>query len=71
MLRGSGAADGPEAVGTDASATAPDAELPWAERIKLLYDVGDGSDERVAEVLDAIQRTEGELASAEIADMHF
>ena len=67
MLRGSGAADGPEAVGTDASATAPDAELPWAERIKLLYDVGDGSDERVAEVLDAIQRTEGELASAEIA----
>ena len=71
MLRGSGAADGPGAVDTDASATAPDAELPWAERIKLLYDVGDGSDARVSEVFDAIQRTEGELSSAEIADMHF
>ena len=71
MLRGSGAADGPGAVDTDASATAPDAALPWAERIKLLYDVGDGSDARVSEVFDAIQRTEGELSSAEIADMHF
>ena len=69
MLRGSGASDGPGAAGTDARATAPDAELSWFERIKLLYDVGDGSDERVAEILDAIKRTEGELASAEITDI--
>ena len=61
----------PEAVSTDASAKVTDAELPWAERIKQLYDVGDGSDARVAEVFDAIQRIEGELANAEIADMHF
>ena len=71
MLRGSSAADGPEAVSTDAGAKVTDAELPWAERIKQLYDVGDGSDARVAEVFDAIQRIEGELANAEIADMHF
>ena len=71
MLRGSNAAEGPAAASADASAKVPDAELPWAERIKQLYDVGDGSDARVAEVFDAIQRTEGELANAEIADMHF
>ena len=72
MFRGPGASDGPGAAGTDARESALlGAELAWPERIKLLYDVGDGSDERVAEVLGAIQRTEGELANAEIADMHF
>ena len=72
MLRGAGAPDGPGATGTDARESALGAELSWPERIKLLYDAGDdGTDERVAEVLDAIQRIEGELANAEIADMHF
>ena len=71
MLRGAGASDAPGATGTDAREPVPGAELSWPERIKQLYDIGDGSDARVAEVLDAIQRTEGELANAEIADMHF
>ena len=71
MFRGSGTPDGFAAAGTDARESALGAELAWPERTKLLYDVGDGSDERVAEVLGAIQRTEGELANAEIADMHF
>ena len=71
MFRGTGASDGPDEAGTDARESALDAELAWPERIKLLYDVGDGSDECVAEVLDAIRRTEGELANAAIGDMHF
>ena len=71
MFRGSGASDRPGSAGTDARESALGAELAWPERIKLLYDVGDGSDERVAEVLDAIQRTEGELANADIAEMYF
>ena len=71
MLRGAGAPDGPGATGADARESALDAELSWPERIELLYDVGDGTDERVEEVLGAIQRIEGELANAEIADMHF
>ena len=71
MLRGTGAPDGPEATGTDARESVLGAELSWPERIKLLYDAGDGTDERVAEVLNTIQRIEGELANAEITDMHF
>ena len=71
LFRGTGAPDGPGAVGTDARESELGAELAWPERIKLLYDVGDGSDERVAAVLGAIQHTEGELANTEIDDMHF
>ena len=48
LLRGTGVPDGPGAVGTDAREPALGAKLAWPERIKLLYDVGDGSDERVA-----------------------
>ena len=71
MFRGTGASDGPGAAGTDARESTLGAEPAWAERIKLMYDVGDGSDERGAEVLDAIQHTEGELANAGIDDMRF
>ena len=71
MFRGPSASDAPGAAVADARELAPGAELAWPERIAQLYDVGDGSDERVAEVLDAIKRTEGELASATIPDMHF
>ena len=71
MFRGTGTSDGPGAAGTDASESALGAELAWPERTKLPYDVGDGSDERVGEVLGAIQHTEGELANAGIDDMHF
>ena len=71
MFRGTGASDGPDEAGTDASESAPDAVLAWPERIKALYDVGDGSDERVAEVPNSIRRIEGALANAPIGDMHF
>ena len=71
LFRGTGVPDGPGAVGTDVREPALGAEPAWSEHIKQQYDVGDGSDERVAAVLDAIQHTEGELANAEIDDMHF
>jgi hypothetical protein len=70
MFRGTGASDGADETGTDASESATDADA-WPERIKALYDVGDGSDERVAEVLNSIRRIEGALANAPIGDMHF
>ena len=71
MLRGPSASDAPGAAVTVDRESTPGAEFAWPERIAQLYDVGDGSDERVAEVLDAIRRTEGELANAAIDDMHF
>ena len=71
MLRGPSAPDAPGVAVTIDRESTPDAELTWPEHIAQLYDVGDGSDERVAEVLDAIKTTEGDLNSATIPDMHF
>ena len=71
MLRGPSAPDAPGAAVTTDRESTPAAELTWPEHIAQLYDVGDGSDERVAEVLDAINITEGDLNSATIPDMHF
>ena len=71
LISGAGSPDGLGAVGDDSREPAADTEHDWAEHIKQQYDIGDGSDARVAAVLDAIQQTEGELANAEIGDMHF
>ena len=71
LISGAGSPDGLGAVGDDTREPAAGSEREWAEHIKQQYDIGDGSDARVAAVLDAIQRTEGELANAEIGDMHF
>ena len=71
LISGAGSPDGLGAVGDDSREPAADTEHDWAEHIKQQYDIGDGSDARVAAVLDVIQRTEGELANAEIGDMHF
>ena len=71
LISGAGSPDGLGAVGDDSREPAAGTEHEWAEHIKQQYDIGDGSDARVAAVLDAIQQTEGELANAEIGDTHF
>ena len=71
LISGAGSTDGLAAVDTDPREPAVGTEHGWAEYAKQQYDVGDGSDSRVAEVLDAIQQTEVKLANAEIDDMHF
>ena len=71
LISGAGPPDGLAAVDTDPREPAVGTEHGWAEHIKQQYDIGDGSDARVAAVLGAIQQTEGELANAEIGDMHF
>ena len=71
LVSGAGPPGDLGAVDTDSRESAADTELGWAEHIKQQYDVGDGSDARVAAVLDAIQQTEGELANVKIGEMHF
>ena len=71
LISGAGPPDDLGVVDTDSREPAVDTELGWAAHIKQQYDIGDGSDARVAAVLDAIQQTEGELANAKIGEMRF
>ena len=59
LISGAGPTDGLVVVDTDLREPAVGTEHGWAEHIKQQYDIGDGSDARVAVVMDAIQQTEG------------
>jgi len=59
LISGAGPPGDPGVVDTDSREPAVDTGLGWAEHINHQCDIGDGSDARVAVVLDAIQQTEG------------
>jgi hypothetical protein len=63
-----------EITGTDETGTHGADErdgLTWEQRIREMYDLADGSDERKELVMDAIKQNELKLATSAIEDMYF
>ena len=70
-IRGAGPPDGLGAIDADSRESTAGTERGWAENIEQQYDIGDGSDARVATVLGAIQQNVSKVANVEIGDTHF